>query len=181
MGWLYQRGNIWWAKYYQNGRPIRESTGTTKRKEAERFLKEREGRVATGQPVLRRTDRISYEEVANDLREHYQTTGSRNLGEAGYRLKHLDAFFTGQRIATVNPAKITAYVGNRQQEGAANATINREVETLGKMLKLSYENNKLTRLPIIHKLAANPPRQGFLSLTDLKLSAVSFALTINLR
>jgi integrase len=135
-----------------------------KETEAKRFLKEREGRVATGQPVLRRADRISYEETANDLREHYQTTGLRNMEEAEYRLQHLDGFFAGQRIATINPARITAYVANRQEEGAANATINRELETLGKMLKLAYENNKLMRLPIIHKLAANPPRQGFFEL-----------------
>jgi integrase len=32
------------------------------------------------------------------------------------------------------------------------------------MLKSAYENNKLMRLPIIHKLAANPPRQGFFEL-----------------
>lgn len=83
------------------------------------------------------------------------------MEEAQYRLKHLDGFFAYQRIATINPAKITAYVVNRQKDGAANATINRELETLGKMLKLAYENNKLMRLPIIHKLAANPPRQGF--------------------
>ena len=164
MGSLFRRGNIWWVKYYQNGRPIRESTAITKETEAKRFLKEREGRVATGQPVLRRADRISYEEVAKDLREHYQTTGSRNLEEAEYRLKHLDGFFAGQRIAAINPARITAYVAKRQEEGAANATINRELETLGKMLKLAYENNKLMRLPIMHKLAANPPRQGFFEL-----------------
>jgi hypothetical protein len=95
MGSLYRRGAIWWAKYYQNGRPIRESTGTGKETEAKRFLKEREGRVATGQPVLKRADRISYEEVAKDLREHYQTTASRILEEAEYRLKHLDGFFAG--------------------------------------------------------------------------------------
>ena len=45
---------MWWAKYYQNGRVIRESTGLsadtkTPPAEAKRFLKEREGRVATGQ------------------------------------------------------------------------------------------------------------------------------------
>jgi integrase len=83
------------------------------------------------------------------------------LEEAEYRLKHLDNFFVGQRIAAINPARITAYMAKRQEEGAANATINRELETLGKMLKLAYENNKLMRLPIIHKLAANPPRNGF--------------------
>jgi hypothetical protein len=113
MGSLLRRGNIWWVKYYQNGRPIRESIATTKETEAKRFLKEREGRVTMGQLVLRRVDRISYEEVAKDLREHYQTTGSRNLEEAEYRLKHLDGFFAGQRIAAINPARITAYVAKR--------------------------------------------------------------------
>jgi hypothetical protein len=29
MGSLYQRGEIWWVKYYENGHPRRESTGTT--------------------------------------------------------------------------------------------------------------------------------------------------------
>jgi hypothetical protein len=52
MGSLYRRGEIWWVKYYENGRPKRESAGTTKETEAKRFLKEREGRVATGQPIL---------------------------------------------------------------------------------------------------------------------------------
>jgi capsid protein len=80
--------------------------------------------------ALRRADRINYEEIAKDLREHYQTTGSRNLEEAEYRLKHLDSLFAGQRIAAINPARITAYVAKRQEEGAANATINRELETL---------------------------------------------------
>jgi hypothetical protein len=182
MGSLFRRGNVWWVKYYQNGRPIRERTGAMKETEAKRVLKEREGRVAMGQPVLRRADRISYEEVAKDLREHYQTTGTRNMEEAEYRLKHLDGFFAGQRIAGINPARIIAYVAKRQEEGAANATINRELETLGKMLKLAYENNKL-HAAAHHSQAGSesPLDRDFLSLTNLRLSAVSFALTINLR
>jgi len=39
MGHLYQRGRIWWVKYYVNGRPIRESTGTADARKADRFLK----------------------------------------------------------------------------------------------------------------------------------------------
>jgi hypothetical protein len=95
MGSLYRRGNVWWVKYYANGRPVRESTGTEKETEAKRFLKDREGRTAMGQPMLRRADRIPYDEVANDLRQYYQTTGARHLEEAEYRLRHLDAFFAG--------------------------------------------------------------------------------------
>jgi hypothetical protein len=79
MGSLYRRGDVWWIKYYANGRPIRESTGTEKETEARRVLKEREGRVAIGQPILRRADRIGYEEVAEELRQHYQITRSRDL------------------------------------------------------------------------------------------------------
>lgn len=67
--------------YYANGRPIRESTGTEKEKEAERFLKAREGRVVTGQPIPPRADRVSYDEAAADLRQHYLAHGTRNLKE----------------------------------------------------------------------------------------------------
>ena len=72
MGMIYKRGNVWWCKYYVNGRPIRESTGTEKETGAKRFLKVREGRVAMGEPILRRADRIRYEEVAEDLRRFYR-------------------------------------------------------------------------------------------------------------
>jgi len=34
MGYLYRRGRVWWAKYYVNGAPRRESTGTEKQEEA---------------------------------------------------------------------------------------------------------------------------------------------------
>jgi integrase len=161
MGSLYKRGDIWWVKYYWNGRPIRESTGTEKETEARRMLKEREGRVATGQPILPRVDRIQYGEAAKDLRQHYKTTGSRNLEAAEYRLKHLDAFFAGRRIAVIESADTTAYAAKRQGGGASNATINRELETLSRMLRLAYEHNKLIRLPVIHKLTPTPLRQGF--------------------
>jgi integrase len=161
MGSLYKRGSVWWIKYYANGRPVRESTGTEKETEARRMLREREGRVAMGHPMLRRVDRIGYEEAAQDLRQHYQTTGSRDLGEAEHRLKHLDAFFAGGRIAAISPADITAYVAKRQGERASNGTINRELAVLNKMMRLAYENNKLLRLPVVRKLKEGPPRQGF--------------------
>jgi integrase len=161
MGSLYRRGNVWWVKYYVNGRPTRESTGTEKETEAKRFLKEREGRVAMGQPMLRRADRIPYEEVANDLRQYYQTTGSRRLEEAEYRLKHLDAFFAGRRVIAIGPAEITDYVAMRQRAGASNSTINRDLAVLNRMLRLAYEHNKLLRPPLIHRLKERAPRQGF--------------------
>jgi integrase len=168
MGYLYQPKlksgatcAVWWMKYYVNGKAIRESSGTGKETEARRILKEREGRVAAGQPVLPRADRIRYEEAARDLREHYQVTGSRNLEEAGARFLHLDAQFTSRRLAAIGPADATAYARRRQEKGASNGTINRELAILNRMLRLAYENGKLLRLPIIRQLEEAPPRQGF--------------------
>lgn len=113
MGSLYRRGRVYWIKYYANGRPVRESAGTEKEREARRLLKEREGRVAIGQPMLPRADRVRYDEAANDLRAHYETTGSRNLDEAEKRLQHLDHFFTGYRLPNIGGAEATAYVAHR--------------------------------------------------------------------
>ena len=76
MGMIYKRGDIFWIKYYSGGKPIRESTGASKQKDAERFLKNREGRSAAGLHPLPRVDRITYDELARDLRLHYETTGT---------------------------------------------------------------------------------------------------------
>jgi len=90
MGSLYRRkfatghlGETWWMKYYVNGSPVRESTGTTDVHEANKMLKRKEGKALSGEPVLPRVDRVRYEEAAADLRTHYQTTGERDLTEAG--------------------------------------------------------------------------------------------------
>lgn len=167
MAMLYQRGRIWWVKYYVNGAPRRESTGTEKQEEARDFLRLREGAVGKGAPVPPRLDRILYEEVAEDLRRHYRTTGDRDQEEAEGRLKHLDRFFAARKIATIGPADVTKYVEHRQAQkthlkrATSNATINREVSVLSRMLRLAYENEKLLRLPVIRRLKENGPRQGF--------------------
>src|SRR6185295_2873663 len=101
MGMLYKRGQMYWCKYYVNGRPVRESTGKTTEKAAERILKVREGRAAAGLPMVPRADRIRYEEIAEDLRQHYSVTGARDTEEAGYRLAHLGRFFAGRRVLAI--------------------------------------------------------------------------------
>jgi integrase len=180
MGYLYrpklksgERARVWWAKYYANGRPVRESTGIagdtdTPPQEAKRFLKLREGAVASGSPVMPRADRIRYDELAAELRAHYESTGERGLVEAGSRLKHLDAFFAGRRAATIGAEFAAAYALKRQGEGASNATINRELGVLIRMLRLAYERGRLVRLPIIRRLKEAGPRQGFFELEQFQ-------------
>jgi integrase len=164
MGSLYRRPHSrkWWCKYYQDGRPIYESTGTEMEKEARAFLKCREGAAASGAPVAPRLDRIRYEEARGDLFAHYEATGSRNLYEARYRAAHLDAVFAGRRIATLRPSDAVAYITTRRAQGAADGTIRRELGSLTTMLNIAKANGKLLHVPTLHKPQDGRPRQGFL-------------------
>ncbi len=168
MGMLYKRGEIFWIKYYMGGKPIRESTGKRKQKEAERFLKDREDRMAMGAPVLPRIDRITYDELSGDLRRHYEATGERGLKEADTRFKALQPFFTSRRAASITGALAEEYVQYRLKAGVTAATINRELATLIRLLRLGYEREKVAKLPVIHKLIEAPPRSGFFERTDFE-------------
>ena len=55
---------------------------------------------------------------------------------------------------------ITQYIVARQTAGAANATINRELAVLGRMLRLGYFNEKVHRLTVFERLKEAEPRQG---------------------
>jgi integrase len=163
MGSLYKQAGsrIWWVKYHIHGRPVRESTGTADDHEAQRFLKKREGQAAAGQPLMPRMDRIRYEEVVEDLRKHYEATGTRDLREFRRRVKHLDRSFGGRYVATIGQPEVDAYVVARRRKGAAGGTIRRELGTLTKMLRLAYQNGKLARLPFFQKPKEAAPRGGF--------------------
>jgi len=76
--------------------------------------------------------------------------------EAGWRLAHLGAFFAGRRLVSLGPQDATAYAAHRQGQGTSNATINRELAVLGRMLRLAAENNKLHRVPVLRKLKESP-------------------------
>ncbi|MFI5341956.1 MAG: tyrosine-type recombinase/integrase [Candidatus Methylomirabilales bacterium] len=168
-GCLARFGKTWWVKYYVNGKAIRESTETEKETEARRFLKAKEGRAAIGQPILPRMDRVTYDDMAAALRQHYQTTGRRKLTEVEDRLAHLDAFFTGWRAVNIDGGVLADYVAKRQGEPTsrgdrpANRTINIELALLRRMFRLASENGTPLPVPPISKkmLKDAAPRKGF--------------------
>jgi integrase len=156
---------------------VRESTKTTDYDTAKRILDDKRGRMARGEIVLPRADKVTYNEARDDLKRYYETHKTRDIDEAEARLKHLDSFFSGRRLVMITPDIITAYAAQRQATktvpaedggastlpGAANGTINRELATLSKMLRLAYEHGKLQRFPIVKKLREADPRAGFVT------------------
>jgi len=166
MGAIYLRGSTYWIKYYNNGRPIRESARTASESAAKKVLRDREGRMAIGAPILPKVQKTTVDELLADLLAHYQTTGQRGLREAGTRLTPLRAFFTGRRANAIAGDVLTSYIQHRQAEGLANGTVNRELSVLGKAFRLGLEHGKVLRRPIIHLLKEAKPRQGFFEERD---------------
>src|SRR5688572_22000733 len=152
-------------KYYVNGRPVRERTGVagdtdTPPNEAKRILKVKEGKAANGEPVMQRTDRVRYEEIRKDLPEHYATTGRRNGDELGWRLKHLDRFFGGRRVADLTETLVTSYVRVGKSRGPPTARLT-ALATIGPMMRLAYRHRKAGRLLLMERLKKTAPRAGF--------------------
>jgi len=179
MASLYQRGDVWWAKFRQGGKVIRVSTGTTSKKAAKDFLDIHAGKIAEGLPLPVKLDLVLYDELRKDLDSHYQVKGIRSLVDAQRRMRYLDTAFRGWRAVNITESAIETYVAKRLQDtvpaggrckpGAvettgrkvAAATINRELAQLRKLLRLAYERRKLAHVPKVTLLPEAQPRQGF--------------------
>jgi hypothetical protein len=142
-GSLYKQpgSNVWWMSYYRNGRQLRESTGTTDEANAGKILKKRVAQVTTGTHPGLAIERVRVDELAMDFLTDYKVNGHKSLddAEAPWRL-HLAPAFSGMKAAHVTTAKLRQYVDERQTEGAATATINRELAALRRMFYLGHQS-----------------------------------------
>jgi hypothetical protein len=66
---------VWSIRYYRDGRPFEESSGSTKYADAVALLKIREGDIAKGVPVSPQIARFRFEDAAADIE-----AGGRNRG-----------------------------------------------------------------------------------------------------
>jgi integrase len=162
MGELRQRGRIWWIRYYRDGQRQEESARTTKYEEARRLLQQREGDVAKGAAVSPAIGRLRFEEAAKDLLNDYTTRGRRSVAHVQRRITlALEPWFRGRRMARITKADVTTYIAHRQEQGAANATINRELAALKRMFVLAMQGGKLLARPHIAMLLEDNVRRGF--------------------
>jgi integrase len=165
----------YWIKYYRNGRPFRESTGTLDRTEARRKLKRREGEVADGRFRGLAVERTKFDDLAEDLKTSYEMnhdkqsdsgrlTAAQRLSEA---LEHLNGMFKTLRATDITSDKVQKYINRRQQQGAANGTINRELGMLKRMFSLAMEHTppKVVQAPYIPHLRERV-RSGFFEHED---------------
>jgi integrase len=105
---------------------------------------------------------VTFDLLAQALLEDYVLQQYRTLNSIRARVEYLRGFFGGWLAETITTDTVRQYQLHRRAQGAAAATINRELQALHRMLHVAVQRDLLVRLPIFPtRLQENPPRQGF--------------------
>ena len=188
-GELKRRGQIWWIRYYKNGKRHEESSGSAKEGEAKSLLRLREGDIERGVAITPKVGRIRFDEAVTDVLNDYRTNRKRSLDDVERRIeKHLKPFFGNRRMASITTADIRESIDSRQKEttvprkaytftardgtprhvpeqrrtsGVSNGEINRELTALKRMFNLAIQAGKLLQKPHIPFLKEDNVRVGF--------------------
>jgi integrase len=166
-GCVYRRPDspVWWLKYSKRGKAFRESSHETDQRKAEKMLRKRLGELEAGTFAGPQVERIKVTELAEDFIRDYRINGRKSLDDVQARWTlHLRPFFGYMRAAEVTSQQIARYVDGRQQEGASNATVNRELAALKRMFRLGVQATppKVMRMPAFPHMKENNVRKGFL-------------------
>jgi integrase len=151
---------VWWIQYYAHGRKIRESAETADLGEAKDLLKKREGVAVDQAPTVSR--KITMQDLLQDLVNDYKINGYRSLVDLERRLNlHILPFFGKRKAAAIDTAEIRRFINQRQDNGAANAEINREMTAMKRAYTLGIQAGKVAIKPYFPMLKESSPRAGF--------------------
>ena len=132
----------YFADYYVNGKRVRKSLGTSK-KIADLALKDIEVQIAKGELGFTPKDQTLIKVFEEFLK--YSDTNHSPSTKKRYRaiINNLEAFLGHypylSKISQLNPKTFEDYKASRKQKGAANKTINIELQTIRAMFTLAIK------------------------------------------
>lgn len=169
-GRVYQQGGKgpWWLDYSFRGKRHRESSGSTKKGVAVALLRKRLEEMGRGQLVGPTAEKVTFEDLARGIRDDYKINGRRSTHALEASLKHLGEHFGMSRALDITTDRIRRYTALRQEDGAANATIQAELACLKRAFNLAVQAEILPSRPHIQSVQVNNARKGFLDGKDLE-------------
>lgn len=150
---------FWWIQYFRDGKRFRESSNSEKLKDAQDLLKIRNAQVASGAPSVRG---LTVADLYDPLERDYTINRRHTLIDLRSRWNnHLSKFFADEPAGALSTDRVNEYIALRQADGAANASINRELAALKRMYKLAMKARKIAIAPYIEMLKERNVRTGF--------------------
>jgi integrase len=150
----------WTARYYANGRYFKKS-GFETETAARKFLRDVLVSKDRGE-LVPSAGRVTFQDLSDLLVLHYENNKRKSLDRAKRALAHLMETFGSYKATAITTEEIEKYKNARLKDGAANATVNRELAVLKKAFNLAVRTGKLARRPVIDLLAVSNARKGFL-------------------
>jgi integrase len=164
-GSVYQRGRVWWVRYYVNGHERRESTRTSDRDVAVGLLRQRLAQVGSGRLP---DGRVTFDALAATYLQDRELRGAKgdHLLWSKARVANLKTRFGGMRATEITTSAMREYAQKRLAVGASPGTINRDLGALSRMFTLALQSGSLAQRPYIPRLKESLPRQGFFEADD---------------
>lgn len=147
---VYKRGNHWWIDVSFGGVRIRETVGRVgeiTKGMAKKAYHARKGELVQGRfSLINRKKTIPFKKLAQRYSEHAKAnkrSWERDVYSINVFLKH----FEGKRICDISQIHIEKYKIERKKEVKAS-TVNRELDTLRRMLNLAVEWGLMSSNPV---------------------------------
>src|SRR5262249_24594488 len=145
-----------WQRAHSDRRDVADALLRTRESEAERLSR------SPVEVPLPPVAGVSFAEAAAALIADYEMNGKRSVRTLRLRItKHLQPFFGRYPLAEIRPPVVRSFITRRQAAGASNATINRDLITLKRMLTLAVQDGTLATKPSIRLLYEQNVRRGF--------------------
>lgn len=159
---LYQRGDVWQVQYYDHGKQVRVSTGCRNEADAKKFANNLLNALEEGSNPYLFKYKATFEDLEKAVVADYVKNERSSIKRIKQALNRLRDCFGGNKLSEITTKRVEDYTAGRQEKGATNGTINRELSALIKGFNLLRKNGQISSVPYIPKLREATPREGFL-------------------
>jgi integrase len=149
----------WYVRFSYGGKRHEERTDAKTEREARSILRARLTDAERGD-YLPDAAKTRMGELFEDMARDYAING-KLVVPLRNRWAHLSPVFGSDLAATVTTGRIRQYVETRFGEGAKPASVQVELATLRRMLRLGTQGGKVVRVPHFPTISVNNTRKGF--------------------
>jgi site-specific recombinase XerD len=157
----------WYIEFVAGNRTMREATEFTERSDGAEFLKLRISDALGGKIVLSKN--VTYDDLCDVIiTDYHEQRSEESRRSQEYEAAAAGCVFGDTKAIDIKTASVERYKTLRLKDGAAPATVNRELAALKRMFRLGLRQGMVATMPYISMLAEHNVRKGFFELDQFQ-------------